>query len=81
MRVLFSAACLAVVSGCSTHDTGAEKPGTGLANPASEFCAQQGGRVEIRDGAEGQTGFCHLPDGQVIEEWEYYRANQPSAES
>ena len=79
MRILFPAACLAMVSGCSAPapDTAEAQPQAGIANPASEFCVQQGGRVEIRDGADGQTGFCHLPDGEVIEEWEYFRANQP----
>ncbi|MGE4431915.1 MAG: DUF333 domain-containing protein [Sphingobium sp.] len=80
MRILFSAACLIAISGCSAHDPAAEKPKAEMANPASEYCVQQGGRVEIRDGADGQTGFCHLPDGKVIEEWEYFRANQPPAE-
>lgn len=47
----------------------------GMANPASVYCTEQGGRLEIRDGADGQAGYCHLPDGQVIEEWEYFRAN------
>ena len=49
---------------------------TGLANPASVFCVEQGGTLEIVDEAEGQVGYCNLPDGQRIEEWEYYRANQ-----
>ncbi|RIA36613.1 hypothetical protein DFR49_3896 [Hephaestia caeni] len=81
MRGLFLAGCLVAIGGCSAPDATEAPPKTGIANPASEFCVQQGGRVEIRDGANGQTGFCHLPDGKVIEEWEYFRANQPPAES
>ena len=50
--------------------------GTGMANPASVYCEEQGGTVEIVDEADGQVGYCNLPDGQRIEEWEYYRANQ-----
>jgi len=23
------------------------------------------------------VGYCHLKNGQVVEEWEYFRANQP----
>jgi putative hemolysin len=46
----------------------------GLANPASVFCEEQGGTVEIVTDAEGnQTGICNLPDGTEVEEWEYYR--------
>ena len=33
-----------------------------LANPASVFCAQSGGKSEIRRGPRGQYGVCRLPD-------------------
>jgi len=46
---------------------------TGLANPASVFCEEQGGVVEIRDGDGGQYGVCVFPDGSECEEWEFYR--------
>ena len=45
------------------------------ANPASLFCLQQGGSLQVRNTAQGQTLMCHLPNGQVIEEWELYRAH------
>jgi putative hemolysin len=45
-----------------------------LANPASVFCVQSGGRSEIRTGPRGQYGVCRLPDGRVVDEWAYYRA-------
>jgi putative hemolysin len=44
-----------------------------LANPASVFCVQSGGKSEIRNGPRGQYGVCILPDGQVVEEWAYFR--------
>jgi putative hemolysin len=44
-----------------------------LANPASVFCAQSGGKSEIRRGPRGQYGVCRLPDGRVVNEWSYYR--------
>ena len=41
-----------------------------LANPASVYCEDNGGSLEIRTAADGsQTGFCTLPDGTVCEEW------------
>jgi hypothetical protein len=46
-----------------------------IANPASEFCVAQGGTVEIVDEAGGQVGYCNLPDGSRVEEWEYFNAN------
>jgi uncharacterized protein len=44
-----------------------------LANPASVFCAQSGGKSEIRKGPRGQYGMCRLPDGRVVNEWDYFR--------
>ena len=43
------------------------------ANPASVFCAQSGGKSEIRKGPRGQYGVCRLPDGRVVNEWDYFR--------
>jgi putative hemolysin len=51
----------------------------GMANPASEFCAEQGGEIEIVEEADGEVGYCNLPDGTRIEEWEYFRSESASA--
>ncbi len=45
----------------------------GLANPASVYCEEQGGTLDIRNEAGGQTGYCVFPDGSECEEWAYYR--------
>lgn len=50
-----------------------------IANPASEFCVDQGGTVEIVDGDDGQVGYCDLPDGTRVDEWEYFRSQNPTA--
>ncbi|MEM8570471.1 MAG: DUF333 domain-containing protein [Pseudomonadota bacterium] len=44
-----------------------------LANPAATFCLAEGGRYEIVDGAEGQSGICQLPDGRTMDAWDYFR--------
>jgi putative hemolysin len=45
-----------------------------VANPASVYCEKQGGKLEIRTGADGgQTGFCVLSGGSECEEWKYFR--------
>jgi putative hemolysin len=44
-----------------------------LANPASVFCVQSGGKSEIRNGPRGQYGVCIFPDGRAVEEWAYFR--------
>ena len=47
----------------------------GIANPASEYCIQQGGYLEIKkDQVGNEYGICHLPDGRASEEWEFFRA-------
>jgi uncharacterized protein len=51
-------------------------PVSALPNPAAVFCVQSGGKSEIRNGAHGQYGVCILPDGRVVDEWAYYRANK-----
>jgi putative hemolysin len=47
-----------------------------LANPASVFCVESGGKSEIRNGPRGQYGVCRLPSGRVVEEWSYFRARK-----
>ncbi len=51
-----------------------------LANPASEYCVEQGGEVDIVDEVDGQVGYCELPDGRRIEEWELYRSQTTTTE-
>jgi len=45
-----------------------------IANPASTYCKQQGGDLELRDfGKGGQKGFCIFEDGSECEEWAFMR--------
>ncbi|WP_294239197.1 DUF333 domain-containing protein [uncultured Sphingomonas sp.] len=44
-----------------------------MPNPASAYCERSGGRLDVVDEPGGQTGYCHLPNGAVIEEWALYR--------
>ncbi|MET4898699.1 META domain-containing protein [Sphingomonadaceae bacterium jetA1] len=60
-------------TGC-TATAAPEHQRVGLANPASAYCTKQGGTLEIRKGEAGETGYCHFPDGRVVEEWALYRA-------
>ena len=51
----------------------------GVANPASTYCVEQGGQSHIKTDKDGnQYGECHLSDGRVVDEWEYFRQNSPS---
>lgn len=62
---------LPLVTACVPEETTAP---VGMANPASTYCVQQGGRSEIRKQPAGEAGYCHLPDGRVVEEWAFFRA-------
>ncbi len=45
-----------------------------MANPASVYCEQYGGKLEIRtDETGGQMGICIFADGSECEEWAYFR--------
>jgi len=52
---------------------------TTIANPASVYCVQQGGKLDIKTNSTtgGQYGLCTLPDKTECEEWAYYRKECP----
>lgn len=46
----------------------------GIANPASVYCEEQGGNVEIKtDSSGGQAGICVFDDGSSCDEWAFFR--------
>lgn len=69
----------AVLAGCGSDADPSETTPVGLANPASVFCVEQGGIVDIVDEPDGQVGYCELPDGTRVDEWEYFRSQNPTA--
>lgn len=42
-------------------------------NPASVYCEENGGSLELVDDSQGQYGICFFDDGSFCEEWEFYR--------
>ncbi|MCH4293497.1 DUF333 domain-containing protein [Shewanella sp. 3B26] len=52
---------------------------TGLANPGADFCIKLGGEYKIVEGADGQRGECHLPDGRVEDAMALYRGHATAA--
>ncbi|MBE0409467.1 MAG: DUF333 domain-containing protein [Anaerolineales bacterium] len=49
-------------------------PGSGLPNPASVFCEENNGTLDLRtDEAGNVTGVCVFADGSECEEWAYSR--------
>lgn len=64
-----------LLASCSAES---DKPKSlGLSNPASVYCLQVGGKLEIINEDKGQVGYCTLPNGERIEEWSLYRKENP----
>lgn len=65
-----------VLAGCSANKSTADENqplSVGMANPASVYCVEKGGKSEIEETTAGQTGYCLLPSGEKIEEWALFR--------
>ncbi|WP_412502740.1 DUF333 domain-containing protein [Shewanella chilikensis] len=83
MRVLtvMTVGTLLLLGGCSEEAAKTEpeslKDAVGSANPAAVFCVESGGRLQLVQEQKGTIGYCHLPDGSIVEEWAYFRANHP----
>jgi putative hemolysin len=81
--LLMSGCNVMVVRSADTGAPKAETTGTmvetsdapaSLANPASVYCEEQGGRLEMRSDADGnQHGVCLFEDGSECEEWAFFR--------
>jgi putative hemolysin len=61
-----------IMSACTTGITPNEN--TALANPASVYCEEQKGVLDLRSDPDGnQYGVCIFEDGSECEEWAYFR--------
>jgi putative hemolysin len=54
---------------------------TQIANPASTFCIENGGSLEIQSSQEGEYANCNFPDGSYCEEWAFFRGECQIGES
>lgn len=64
---------IVVLGACTARHGPAQAARIGMPNPASAYCQHVGGRLEMRTSPQGTTGWCHLPDGTVMEEWALFR--------
>jgi putative hemolysin len=63
---------------CYESNQSAAPNQTGIANPASVYCREHGGKLDIVTDADGnQKGFCTLPNSIKCEEWAYLRGECP----
>ena len=66
-------ATLAVITACAPPPHPTVAAPIGMPNPASVYCTDEGGKLDIRDEAAGQVGYCVFPDGSECEEWAFFR--------
>lgn len=65
-----------LISGCTV--TGPDPMDAfGIPNPASVYCIERGGTLDIEERAEGQVSICVLSNEPPIEEWKLYRRDHP----
>ncbi|MEX8193426.1 putative hemolysin [Comamonas guangdongensis] len=70
-----SVLAVAATGGCA--QTGSTAAVVGMANPASAYCAQLGGKTRIEKTTAGERGICTLPDGSEMDEWKLFRRDHP----
>jgi len=67
-----------ILTACNTVNPANDKKPIGMANPASEYCVKQGGKlIPQKDKDGGEYSLCQLPNGQTVEEWELFRKDHP----
>jgi uncharacterized protein len=78
MKHLLTAVLTCAIAACaSPQPSTPSKPQVGLSNPASTYCIQQGGRLDLRKDAAGNVGgVCVFNDGRECEEWALFRDHQ-----
>lgn len=81
MRIFVATFAAATLAALSASPAQAQMRGYGMANPASTYCAQLGGRsVNRYDSDGGARGYCHLRDGREVDEWQLYRERGRTAD-
>ena len=66
-----------ILAGCDSNNPEQEQE-TWIANPASEFCVENGGTlIPAEDEEWNQFAFCQIDEDTICEEWEYYRGDCP----
>ncbi|MFH1900147.1 MAG: DUF333 domain-containing protein [Patescibacteria group bacterium] len=71
--IFFLICFLTTISGCGDKPQSSYKNTNQIANPASVYCEEKGGIIEIRQNETGQAGWCIFPDQSECEEWAFFR--------
>jgi putative hemolysin len=69
MLVIFIVTSFVLLAACRSQQA-SPTPIADMPNPASVYCEEQGGTVELRqDASGGVAGICVFPDGSECDEW------------
>ena len=70
---LFIVTSFVLLASCGSQHATAT-PNADMPNPASVYCEEHGGTVDLRqDASGGVAGICVFPDGSECDEWAYFR--------
>ncbi|ENO8415961.1 DUF333 domain-containing protein [Vibrio mimicus] len=73
---LVSAIGAVILTGCARQENEyTVKEYTSMANPASVYCVEQGGELEMVTEDALRVTYCVTKQGDKIEQWEYFRQN------
>lgn len=78
--LVLAVAAVGSLAACEHHPQERSGRGVGplrMPNPASVYCVKKGGELKMEMTDKGQVGYCHLPDGRVVEEWALFRQDNP----
>lgn len=72
--ILFIASAM-LITACGTNTSSELTPSTyQSANPASQYCIDNGGQIEIKsDNLGNEYGVCKFDNGSQCDEWAYFR--------
>lgn len=79
LKLAVATASVAVVTACTTTTSGTvfgnSQKVNFVGNPASAYCMNVGGSLTLESDTNGhnKVGMCHLPNGDVVEQWTYYQ--------
>lgn len=73
MKPIILISCSLILASCTSPGDVITNVRPDKSNPASVFCYEKNGKLSLVKTKEGVTGYCTLPSGELIDEWELYR--------
>lgn len=80
MRIVAIVGLISLTVGCAASTDNSHQTPTpliGQANPAATYCLKLAGQLTSVQTDSGVSSLCHLPSGEVIDEWSLYYRDHP----